>query len=75
MSNKSTEDLYHDFLAMINKSLDHHDPLAVASIMTTMALSIYRTALNEEDYEQIVSAIYDRRKNIYPFPENKGTLH
>jgi hypothetical protein len=41
--------------------------LAIAGIMTAQALSIYRTVLSEEDYNQMIDNISDSRDLVHSF--------
>ena len=53
------------------------DPLEVAAVLATTALSIYKTTLSDEDFNNMVDAISDNRMNIMSFsvaPPN-DTIH
>ena len=43
------------------------DPLEVAAVLATTAMSIYKTTLSDEDFNNMVAAISDNRMNIMPF--------
>jgi hypothetical protein len=64
--------VYEKVLVFANDMCGKHDHLEVAAIMTTVALGIYRTALEPEDYEAMVDAISNNRDNIKSFkPEQQ----
>ena len=53
------------------------DPLEVAAVLATTAMSIYKTTLSDEEFNNMVDAISDSRMNIMPFsvgPPN-DTIH
>ena len=59
------EDLHMDMLLMASSKVgEGHSPLAVAAIFTQIGYSLYKTALNQEDYELIAKYIYDSRTEI-----------
>jgi hypothetical protein len=46
---------------------EKYDALAIAGIMTAQALSIYRTMMSEEEYNQMVDNISDSRDLVHTF--------
>jgi len=42
------------------------DPLVVAAVLASTALSIYKTTLPQKDFEAIVDAISDSRDSVKP---------
>lgn len=68
------EEIYKTILNTTNDLLTEHDPLAIAACMMSQALSIYRTSLEEEDYNKIVDSISAQRDKVHIFA-NEGTLH
>lgn len=44
------------------------DPLVVAAVLTSTALSIYKTTLSPEDFDDIVDAIANSRDNVKRIP-------
>ena len=49
------------------------DPLVVAAVLTSTALSIYKTTLSPEDFDDIVDAIANSRDNVKPTPNLSDT--
>jgi hypothetical protein len=79
INNESTdqlENLYQDYWAfhatMIGKD---HSPLAIAAILMTQALSIYKTVLEEDEYNSIVDSISDKRDKVTKLTSDIGVLH
>ena len=52
------------------------DPLQLAAVLASTALSIYKTTLNDEDFDSIVEAIADSRDSVKPFGAiGEETIH
>jgi hypothetical protein len=61
------EALYAKYLQFTNIMLEEYDATEVAAIMITQALSLYRSCMNEEDYQRMVKSIYENRNNVKTF--------
>ena len=66
--------VYHDLLGHVLHLLDHKLPvMMVAASLMAIAQRLYRTNLNEEDYQHIMKVAYET--NVQPYDIKKGTLH
>jgi hypothetical protein len=63
----SIEDLYAKYLQFTSVMLEEYQDIEIAGIMIAQALSMYRTVLLEEDYQQMVKSIYERRNDVKTF--------
>lgn len=61
------EDLYAKYLQFTGVMLEEYSAMEIAAIMATQALSLYRTCMNEEDYQRMVKSIYDQRNEVKTF--------
>lgn len=61
------EDLYAKYLQFTGVMLEEYQDIEIAGIMIAQALSMYRTVLLEEDYQQMVKSIYERRNDVKTF--------
>jgi hypothetical protein len=61
------DELYHRQLEFASMMMEKHGAMAVAAIMMTQALSIYRTTLDEIDYHNMVDTISQNRNQIKKF--------
>ena len=52
-----------------------HSPLAIAAILMTQALSIYKTVLEEDEYEQMVDSISNSRDKVAKLTPDMGVVH
>ena len=59
----------HDDLCLfiINQIKESNDPLAIAAVMMTTAMRLYRTALSDQDFEEMMDVILDSRNRIQKF--------
>jgi hypothetical protein len=63
----SIEDLYSKYLQFTSVMMEDYQDIEIAGIMITQALSIYKTVLEEEDYQRMVNSIYERRNDVKTF--------
>ena len=61
------EDLYAKYLQFTAVMLEEYQDIEIAGIMIAQALSMYRTVLPEEDYQNMVKNIYERRNDVKTF--------
>ena len=68
------DQVYHDLLHHVLHLLEHKLPvMMVAASLLTIAQRLYRTNLNEEDYQRIMKVAYET--HVDPYDIKKGTLH
>lgn len=61
------QELYTKYMAFNNVMLEDYEPIEIAAIMVVQALSLYRTVMNDEDYQKITKSIYDKRNSVHTF--------
>lgn len=62
------------FMTLTNKFAEEGiSPLASAAIMMKIAMMIYKSSLNEEDYNAMINTIADSRDMIKSFDEYSQT--
>ena len=66
-SDQKLHKLYDQYFEFTHHMVSQYDPSAVAAIMLTQALSIYRTTMTEEDYNQMVDSISAKRNKVQIF--------
>lgn len=70
------ENLYQDYWAFHATMIDKdHSPIAIAAILVAQALSIYKTVLEEDEYERIVDSISDSRDKVTKLTPDMGVVH
>jgi hypothetical protein len=60
-------ELYNSYLEFTSEMVERFGPMEVAAIMMTQALSIYRTSLDEIDYNNMVDNISSSRDKVKKF--------
>lgn len=66
------ETLYESYWQVHNEKLAEASPLEVAAILVSQALTIYKTVLDEEEYDNIVDKISDMRDRVKKIDIEKG---
>ena len=61
------EQLYSNYLEFTDHMIGQYDPMEVAAIMMTQALSLYRTSMDEDEYNQMVDVISASRTQVKTF--------
>ena len=59
--------IYDDYLEFTIQMINESNALTVAAIMMAQALSIYKTAMNAEDYNAMVDNISASRNQVKEF--------
>lgn len=62
--------LYNEYLQFTDDQLTNHDAMAVAGIMLAQALSIYKTAMNDDDYNKMIDTISESRDKVKSFNDD-----
>jgi hypothetical protein len=67
MRDTRLEELYNKYLMITDQMVAEYDAMEVAAIMMAQALSIYKTGLDEIDYNKMVDSISSSRDNVKKF--------
>jgi hypothetical protein len=67
MNDDKLQRLYGTFLEFADHMCAENSPMAVAGIMMAQALTIYKSALSEDEYNQIVDNISSSRDKVKTF--------
>lgn len=67
MTDDNLQNLYDNFLEFADQMCGEHGPMEVAAIMMAQALTIYKSALSESEYNQIVDNISASRDKVKTF--------
>lgn len=62
-----TDEVYAKYLQFTGIMMEDYDAMAIAAVMATQAMSLYRTCMNEEDYQRMAKSIYDQRDQVKTF--------
>ena len=61
--------LYEDALEAADQLCAEHSGLAVAAVLNTISMSLYRTILTDEEFVEMVKTINDSSRHIKPFKQ------
>jgi hypothetical protein len=61
------QELYSKNLAFVDALCGEYGAMEVAAIMMTQALTIYKSAMSEQDYNSMVDSISDSRNKVKTF--------
>jgi hypothetical protein len=67
MIDEKLQRLYDNFLEFADHMCVEHGPMEVAAIMMAQALTIYKSALSEDDYNKMVDNISASRSKVKTF--------
>jgi hypothetical protein len=74
--NDTIDDLYQDYWAIHAQMIDKgHAPLEIAAILVAQSMSIYKTILDNEDYDKMVDDISRLRYNVKEIKQEQGHYH
>ena len=69
------DELYHSYWEVHNEKMGSHSPLEIAAILMTQSLTIYKTVLDEDDYNKMVDDISKLRDQVKEIPNPESYLH
>jgi hypothetical protein len=67
MKDEKLQELYNKQLMFADEMAVEYGVLEIAAIMMTQALSLYRSSLDEEDYNSMVDNISASRNKVHKF--------
>lgn len=75
MDKEELSGIYEEVLKCLDSLLTTNDPLAVAGCMLAQSLGVYRTVMDEDEFDKLMLAIYERKDEVRPFGSSKENLH
>ena len=67
MTDDQLQEVYNEYLDFTVNMINESNALSVAAIMMAQALSIYKTAMNDEEYNAMVDNISASRDQVKQF--------
>ena len=65
--NDGLTDLYSKYLTFADEMAVDHTAMEIAAVMMAQAMSIYKTALSEEDFNNVIDVMSLSRQNVKTF--------
>ena len=80
MNDETMQELYNKIFTMNTKLSNEYDATAVAAIFVAQAMRMYRTMLNDDEFNRMVETISQSANETKPFTldsfdTDSGTLH
>ncbi len=70
------EKLYQEYWNFHGTMFDKdYSPIEIAAILIAQGLTLYRTVLDEEDYEKMVTSILESSQKVLKLTPDMGILH
>jgi hypothetical protein len=69
------DDLYQEYWMIHSQKLNDHDPLQVAGVLLAQAMTIYKTVLDENAYNNMVDSISNMRDDVKALTPDQGHYH
>ena len=67
----NVEQLYNSYLEFSDQMTKEHSIYAVAGVMLAQALSIYKTTLSQDDYNNMLDRVFESRNQVKTFDGNR----
>lgn len=68
--------LYQDYWSIHSSMIDKgHSPIEIAAILVAQSLSIYKTVLDNSEYNKMVDSISDSRDKVKELNPEQGYYH
>lgn len=62
------EHIYNEVLVVMERLLkEDQNPLAIAAVLASQAMGLYKTVLSEKDYDIMINSIVDKKDSVQPF--------
>jgi len=64
----SLEYVYNEVLLVMERLLkEDQNPLAIAAVLASQAMGLYKTVLSDEDYNSMIDSLVDKKDNVQPY--------
>lgn len=74
-TNDGLSDLYARYLEFADLMAVDHTAFEIAGVMMAQAMSMYKTVLDQTDYDRMVDSIGHMRNHVKSFNTQQGTNH
>ncbi len=62
------EYVYNEVLLVMERLLkEDQNPLAIAAVLASQAMGLYKTVLSDKDYNTMIASLVDRKDSVEPF--------
>ena len=73
INDQELNELYQEYWSIHAKMIDkEHNPLEIAAVLMAQSLSIYKTILDQDEYDSMVDSISDMRDRVQKLEPHTG---
>ena len=66
--NHNLEYIYNEILIVMERLLkEDQNPLAIAAVLASQAMCLYKTVLSDADYNSMIDSLVDKKDSIKPY--------
>jgi DNA polymerase III delta subunit len=64
----SLEYVYNEVLMVMERLLkEEQNPLAIAAVLASQAMGLYKTVLSDNEYDSMIDSLVDKKDSIRPY--------
>lgn len=64
----SLEYVYNEVLLVMERLLkEDQNPLAIAAVLASQAMGLYKTVLSDKDYGTMIDSLVDKKDSVEPY--------
>jgi hypothetical protein len=64
----SLEYVYNEVLMVMERLLkEDQNPLAIAAVLASQAMGLYKTVLSDKDYSTMIDSLVDKKDSVEPY--------
>jgi hypothetical protein len=67
-NDNNLEYVYNEVLIVMERLLkEDQNPLAIAAVLASQAMGLYKTILSDKDYETMINSLADKKDSVQPY--------
>ena len=75
-TNTDLDNLYQDYWVIHSSMIDKgHSPIEIAAILDAQSMSIYKTVLDDSEYNKMIDSISNSRDKVIELKPEQGHYH
>jgi hypothetical protein len=64
----SLEYVYNEVLMVMERLLkEDQNPLAIAAVLASQAMGLYKTVLSDKDYDSMIDSLVEKKDSVEPY--------
>jgi DNA polymerase III delta subunit len=67
-NDNNLEYVYNEVIMVMERLLkEDQNPLAIAAVLASQAMGLYKTILSDKDYETMINSLADKKDRVLPY--------